>query len=112
MNVLENSEDLKKVRSMVNLLKEEKDLSQEEVGQLVGYSSKTAFSSVLNGHKPLPKDLVLRLESITQKENMQANVFGNNHKNDGDVIKRLIESYEKQLNAKDEQINKLIEKIK
>lgn len=43
MNGLENSEDLKKVRSMVNLLKEEKNLSQEEVGQLVGYSSKTAI---------------------------------------------------------------------
>lgn len=111
MNSLENDNELKKVRSMVNFIKEEKHISQEQVGEMVGYTNKAAFSAVLNGHKPIPKDLQLRLESITQKENMQANVFGNNQQNDSEVILKLIQSYEKQLQAKDEQINKLIEKI-
>ena len=49
---------------------------------------------------------------VFQSNVQQANIFGNNQQNESEVIIRLIESYEKQLKAKDEQINKLIETIR
>ena len=58
------------------------------------------------GKDILPPDLLVEQTNVNQ-----ANVFGNNQQNDSEVILKLIQSYEKQLQAKDEQINKLIEKI-
>jgi hypothetical protein len=48
---------------------------------------------------------------VEQKNVNQANIFGNNRENDSELIMRLIDSYEKQLHAKDEQIKKLIDRI-
>lgn len=48
---------------------------------------------------------------VEQKNVNQASIFGNNRENDSEVILQLINSYEKQLQAKDEQIKKLIDRI-
>lgn len=48
---------------------------------------------------------------VEQKNVNQATIFGNNRENDSEVILQLINSYEKQLQAKDEQIKKLIDRI-
>lgn len=48
---------------------------------------------------------------VEQKNVKQASIFGNNRENDSEIILQLINSYEKQLQAKDEQIKKLIDRI-
>ena len=48
---------------------------------------------------------------VEQKNVNQASIFGNNRENDSELILQLINSYEKQLQAKDEQIKKLIDRI-
>lgn len=41
--------------------------NQEDIGKLLGYSSKSSFSQVLNGKVPLPNDFIDRLCKIDQR---------------------------------------------
>lgn len=122
MNKIIFTQDLNKVKTACSLIRGKCQFSQKELAENIGYNE-TVVSAILNGKRELTDSFVksvhdfgkdyLPADLLVEQSNVnQANVFGNNHQNDGDVIKRLIESYEKQLNAKDEQINKLIEKIK
>lgn len=44
--------------------------SQSAVGQMIGYNNASAFSQVINGKKPMPKDFTAKLKRIYPKLNV------------------------------------------
>ena len=121
MNKIIFTNDIEKVKTACSLIRGKCQFNQKEFAENIGYNE-TVVSSMLNGKRELTEKFVkavhdfgkdiLPPDLLVEQTNVnQANVFGNNQQNDSEVILKLIQSYEKQLQAKDEQINKLIEKI-
>lgn len=105
--------------------------NQAEIGKLLGYNNGSAFSHVLNGIDKEPNNFVGKLKDLIPNLNVNwvetgegemltgtSNIIGNNHNigsnniNDTDSIKEIIklltDKHEKEINAKNEQIDRLI----
>ena len=53
-----------RARYVVRYLAKKKGVTQAQIGELLGYSNKSSFSSVLSGEKPIPKKFGEKLAAL------------------------------------------------
>lgn len=59
-----------RARAVVQYLAGQTGKKQHEIGQLVGFNNRSAFSQILNGHKSMPKTMPERLSSLDPRINI------------------------------------------
>lgn len=59
-----------KVRVVVKWLAEQKKVSMSQIGEMIGYTSASAFSQVLNGKKKIPPSLPARIAALDPRVNI------------------------------------------
>ena len=59
-----------RARAVVQYLAGQTGKKQHEIGQLVGFNNRSAFSQILNGHKGMPKTMPERLSSLDPRINI------------------------------------------
>ena len=59
-----------RARAVVQYLAGQTGKKQHEIGQLVGFNNRSAFSQILNGHKDMPKTMPERLAALDPRINI------------------------------------------
>ena len=59
-----------RLRLVVRWLASEKGVNQADIGQMVGYSNRSAFSQVLNGKKGVPASLEQKIAALDPRINI------------------------------------------
>lgn len=59
-----------RARAVVQYLAGQTGKQQYEIGQLVGFNNRSAFSQILNGHKDMPKTMPERLSALDPRINI------------------------------------------
>lgn len=66
-----DSDAAQRVRTVVRYLAEKRNTTMFEIGQLLGYSSKSAFSQMVNGKTPVPLTIPDRLVNLDPSLNIE-----------------------------------------
>ena len=59
-----------RARAVVQYLAGQTGKKQNEIGQLVGFHNRSAFSQILNGHKAMPRTMPERLAALDSRINI------------------------------------------